>query len=112
MYSNDATGVSLCFDVGLLQKVVQQELIRCVYLTEDILLRIQACLTEFKPIKISEVGLYVTILIALFFIFKSDNKDETVEQLSKYVKFVAKLKNCAYVDEDEIRLVQQLLMMK
>lgn len=61
MYSNNATGISLCFDAALIKEKAQGDFRRCIYLTDNLSKKIYAMLDGFTAITINmnEIGIFV-----------------------------------------------------
>ena len=105
MYSNNATGISLCFDAALIKEKAQYDFRRCVYLTENLSNEIYAMLDGITAITINknEVGIFVLVLFFICFYAKGES---IALMLSPYIEFSLSLKNEAYRYEDEVRLLK------
>lgn len=106
MYAKNAMGVALCFDFNLLKENCNGELLKCVYLTDDVASKIRSCLQGMTSVNMSSEALVVMLLVILIGICKSENQKDVLDHIHPYLRLVSALKHKAYIDEDEVRFVQ------
>ena len=106
LYSANATGVSLCFDVNVIRQYCDVDFMRCVYLSKQVQQRIDECLAGLEPVSENTTDLVTAVIIALLFAYMFGKNDTIEEVIFPYFKFVSSLKNEAYADEKEVRLVR------
>ena len=108
MYGNNATGVSLRFDLDKMQEDTKDSMLRCVYFTNEMSEQIKDYLKELSvEEELKEEGASWAYLI--YFIRFLLDKDKAFDELWTYLmpllKFALSLKSPAYEDEQEIRLL-------
>lgn len=105
MYSNNATGISLCFDATLIKEKAQGDFRKCIYLTDNLSKEIYAMLDGFTAITINKNEIEIFALILFFICLYAKGKSIAL-MLSSYLEFSLSLKNMAYEHEDEVRLLK------
>lgn len=107
MYSNNATGISLCFDVDKMQEDSKDSMLRCIYYTKEMSEQIEAYLKELNIKKETEditLGMIVLFLYSLL-MDKGKTFEKIFPNMEDFLMFVLSLKSPAYKDEQEIRLL-------
>ena len=108
MYSNNATGVSLCFDVNKMQEDSRDSMLRCIYFTKELSDQIEAYLkdnNEEKGIEDNISLAYIALLIFDLLVNKGRNLDKVLPDIDSFFLFALTLKSPAYKEEQEIRLL-------
>lgn len=103
-YSKNATGISICFDVNVLRQYAKDSLIRCIYLTPEVLEQIRSYIKDSKPASCTFGQFALVCFVLLVGLSKSKDRDKVVGRISTFLDFLMSLKNKDYIDENEVRL--------
>ena len=103
-YSKNATGISICFDVNVLRQSAKDCLMKCVYLTPEVLDKIRSNIKDSKPVSCTFGQFALVCFVLLVGLSKSKDRDKVVGRISAFLDFLMSLKNKDYVDENEVRL--------
>ena len=103
-YAKNATGISICFDVNVLRQSAKDSLMKCVYLTPEVLDKIRSNIKDSKPVSCTFGQFALVCFVLLVGLSKSKDRDKVVGRISAFLDFLMSLKNNDYVDENEVRL--------
>ena len=103
-YAKNATGISICFDVNVLRQSAKDSLMKCVYLTPEVLDKIRSYIKDSKPVSCTFGQFALVCFVLLVGLSKSKDRDKVVGRISAFLDFLMSLKNKDYVDENEVRL--------
>jgi len=103
-YAKNATGISICFDVNVLRQSAKDTLMKCVYLTPEVLDKIRSYIKDSKPVSCTFGQFALVCFVLLVGLSKSKDRDKVVGRISAFLDFLMSLKNKDYVDENEVRL--------
>ena len=103
-YAKNATGISICFDVNVLRQSAKDSLMKCVYLTLEVLDKIRSYIKDSKPVSCTFGQFALVCFVLLVGLSKSKDRDKVVGRISAFLDFLMSLKNKDYVDENEVRL--------
>lgn len=103
-YAKNATGISICFDVNVLRQSAKDSLMKCVYLTPEVLDKIRSYMKDSKPVSCTFGQFALVCFVLLVGLSKSKDRDKVVGRISAFLDFLMSLKNRDYIDENEVRL--------
>ena len=103
-YAKNATGISICFDVNVLRQYAKDSLMKCIYLTPEMLDRIRSYIKDSKPVSCTFGQFALVCFVLLIGLSKSKDKEKVAGRISAFWDFLMSLKNMDYIDENEVRL--------
>lgn len=103
-YSKNATGISICFDVNVLRQYAKDSLIKCIYLTPEVLDQIRSYIKDSEPVSCTLGQFALICFVLLIGLSKSEDKEKVAGRISALLDFLMSLKNKDYIDENEVRL--------